>query len=39
MLLAFGEAELNVFIDFNACMDCHMFFESSSLLLGYKWLV
>ena len=32
ILLAHGEAELDVSIEFNACTDCHEFFKSSSLL-------
>ena len=32
MLVARGEAELHVLIEFNACMDCHEFFKSSSLM-------
>ena len=32
-LLAYGD-ELDVSINFNACMDCHEFFKSSSLLFG-----
>merc|ERR1712224_796344 len=36
VLLARGEAELNVSIEFNACIDCHAFFKSASLLLGRR---
>merc|ERR1712118_376438 len=34
VLLSCGEAELNVAIEFNACMDCHEFSKKSSLLLS-----
>ena len=33
-LLACSEVDLNVYIEFNACMDCHAFFKCSSLMLG-----
>merc|ERR1711988_1937601 len=33
VLLACGEAELHVAVNFNACMDCHEYFKKSSLLL------
>merc|ERR1712178_547375 len=36
VLLARGETHLNVYINFNACMDCHEFFKSSSRLLGRR---
>merc|ERR1711904_621221 len=34
VLLAYSEAMLNVAIEFNACVDCHSFFKTSSLLSG-----
>lgn len=34
VLFACGEAQLNVLINFNACIDCHEFFKSASLLFG-----
>merc|ERR1712032_398061 len=34
VLLLHGEAELDVSINFNACMDCHEFFKVSSQLFG-----
>ena len=34
ILFAHGEDKLDVSIKFNACMDCHEFFKSSSLLFG-----
>ena len=36
ILLSHGEDELSVSINFNACMDCHEFFKSSSQLLGHR---
>merc|ERR1712039_1044425 len=36
LLLACGEDELMVSINFNACIDCHEFFKSSSLLLDCR---
>jgi len=36
VLIAYGEAKLNVAIEFNACMDCHSFFKESSMLLGRR---
>ena len=35
-LLSHGEAELSISINFNACMDCHMFFKTSSELVGRR---
>ena len=35
-LLACGEDDLKVSISFNACIDCHEFFKSSSLLLDCR---
>lgn len=39
VVLAHCEAELSVSINFNACMDCHVFFKISSLLLGRRVLL
>lgn len=39
VLVSHGEAELNVSINFNACMDCHEFFKVSSQLLRRKILL
>merc|ERR1712107_281979 len=38
-LLACNEIDLTVSIEFNACLDCHEFFKSLSLLEGrFLWL-
>ena len=34
VLLSHGEAQLSVSINFNACIDCHEFFKTSSQMLG-----
>merc|ERR1712113_694119 len=36
LLLACGEGELKVSINFSVCIDCHEFFKSSSLLLNCR---
>ena len=39
VLLSHGEATPGVFINFNACMDCHEFFKISSQLLSRRILL
>merc|ERR1739845_106985 len=36
MLFSYGEDELSISINFNACMDCHEFFKISSQMLGRR---
>ena len=36
VLIAFGEVELKVVVELNACMDCHEFFKISSQMLGRR---